>query len=94
MVGTTGEDFTFRVCVVEEGTVTDEVTLESTEVLEVKKCGDVILAAGIGAFVVVTRQTMIYDGKSNLTREYCKIFERLLFPSKTETLLIITVRVQ
>lgn len=66
MVGTTGEDFTFRVCVVEEGTLDDEVTFEAIEVLEVRKCRDVILAAGIGAFVVVTRQTIIYDGNSTL----------------------------
>ena len=67
MVGTTGEDVSFTVCgVIEEVTVGDEVTFEAIEVLEIRKCGDVIRAAGVGAFVVVTRRTIVYHGNNRL----------------------------
>ena len=66
MVGTTGEDVTFRVCVVEEVTVDDEVTFEAIEVLVARKCGDVVRAAGVCAFVLVTRRTILYDGNNRL----------------------------
>ena len=66
MVGTTGEVVTFEVCVIEEVTVDDDVTFEPIEVLEVRNCGDVIRADRVGAFVVVTRGTNIYDGNSKL----------------------------
>ena len=57
MVGTTNEEFTCRVCVV-------EVTVDD----DVWRCGDVLRAraARVGAFVVVTRGTIIYDGNSKL----------------------------
>ena len=66
MVGTAGEDVTFKVCVVEEVTVDDEVTFEAIEVLEVRKCGDVVRAARVCAFVLVTRRTILYDGNNRL----------------------------
>ena len=66
VVGTTGEVVTFEVCVAEEVTVDDDVTFEPIEVLEVRKCGAVIRADRVGAFVVVTRGTNIYDGNSKL----------------------------
>ena len=64
MVGTTGEDVTFEVCVVEEVTVDDDVTFEDIDVLEVSNCGDVKRTDRVGAFVVVTRGTIIHDGNS------------------------------
>ena len=69
MVGTTGEDVTFRVCVVEEVTVDDEVTFKAIEVLEVRKCGDVVRAVGVGAFVLVTRRNILYNGNNRLIRQ-------------------------
>ena len=67
MVGTTGEDVSFTVCgVIEEVTVGDEVTSEAIEVLEIRKCSDVVRAAGVGAFVVVTRRTIVFDGNNRL----------------------------
>ena len=56
MVGTTGEVVTFKVCVVEEVTVDDDV----------RKCGDDIRPVWVGAFVVVTRETIIQNGNSKL----------------------------
>ena len=44
----------------------DEVTFEAIEVLGIRKCGDVICAAGVGACVVVTRRTIVYDGNNRL----------------------------
>ena len=66
MVRTTGEDVTFRVFVVEEVTEDDEFTFEAIEVLEIRKCDGVIRVAGVGAFVVVTRRTIVYDGNNGL----------------------------
>ena len=65
MVGTTGDNVSFTVCgVIEEVTVDDEITFEAIEVLEIRKCGYVIRVAGVGAFVVVTRRTIAYDGNN------------------------------
>jgi len=67
VVGTTGEDVTFKVCVVEVATaVDDDVSFEAIEILEVRICGDVIRAAEVGTFVGVTRGTVIYDGNNKL----------------------------
>ena len=44
----------------------DEGTFEAIEVLEVRKCGDVIRAAGVGAFVLVTPRTILHNGNNKL----------------------------
>lgn len=55
MVGTTGEDVSFEVCVVGVVTVDEDVTPEAIEVLEVRKCGDVISSVGVDFFEFVNR---------------------------------------
>jgi len=62
VVKTTGEDLSFEVCVVEVVTVVEGVIPEVMEVSEVRKCGEVIRADRAGAFVVVTRGTIMYEG--------------------------------
>jgi len=55
VVKTTGEGVSFEVCVVGVVTVDEDVTPEAIEVLEVRKCGDVISPTGVDFFESVNR---------------------------------------